>query len=123
MVFVASIDGTISAPFHAPYGAAKAGLLNLVRTGSVELGPLGIRINAVCPGPTRTPRVVAMTGGNMPASGGSLYIPLGDANEPYDIASAILFLTSGLSRHISGQAITVDGGATNLVYDETKLGH
>jgi NAD(P)-dependent dehydrogenase (short-subunit alcohol dehydrogenase family) len=120
MVFVASIDGTISAPFHAPYGAAKAGLLNLVRTASVELGQLGIRVNAVCPGPTATPRVLAMSGGKMPASpaeGGNLYIPLGAVNKPSDIASAILFLCTGLSRHINGQAITVDGGATNLVYE------
>jgi NAD(P)-dependent dehydrogenase (short-subunit alcohol dehydrogenase family) len=120
MVFVASIDGTISAPFHAPYGAAKGALLNLVRTASVELGPLGIRVNAVCPGPTATPRILAAHGGKIPASpaeGGSLYIPLGAVNETWDIASAILFLSTGLSRHISGQAITVDGAATNLVYE------
>ena len=124
MVFVASIDGTIAAPFHAPYGAAKAGLLNLVRTASVELGPLGIRVNAVCPGPTKTPRVLAISGGAIPASpaeGGSLYIPLGAANETWDIASAILFLSSGLSGKVSGQAITVDGAATNMVYDIERM--
>jgi NAD(P)-dependent dehydrogenase (short-subunit alcohol dehydrogenase family) len=124
MVFVASIDGTISAPFHAPYGAAKAGLLNLVRTASVEFGPLRIRVNAVCPGPTKTPRVLAMSDGEVPASpatGGSLYIPLGAANETWDIASAILFLSSNLARHISGQAVTVDGAATNMVYDIERM--
>ena len=124
MAFIASIDGTIAAPFHAPYGAAKAGLLNLVRTASIELGPMGIRVNAVCPGPTATPRILAMTGGVMPASpaeGGSFYIPLGSVNATSDIASALLFLSSPLSRMISGQAITVDGGGTNLVYDITKM--
>lgn len=120
MVFVASIDGVVSAPNHAPYGAAKAGLLNLVRTASVELGPHKIRVNAVCPGPTATPRIVALTGGKIaasPAEGGSLYIPLGAVNQPFDIASTILFLSTGLSRHVSGQAISVDGGACNLVYE------
>jgi NAD(P)-dependent dehydrogenase (short-subunit alcohol dehydrogenase family) len=124
MTFVASIDGVISAPMHAPYGAAKAGLLNLVRTSAVELGPLGIRVNAVCPGPTATPRILEMTGGVMPASpaeGGTLYIPLGSVNATPDIASALLFLSTPLSRMISGQAISVDGGATQLVYDITKM--
>ncbi|MCU1343775.1 MAG: short-chain dehydrogenase/reductase [Acidimicrobiia bacterium] len=124
MAFVASIDGTISAPMHAPYGAAKAGLLNLVRTAAVELGPMGIRVNAVCPGPTATPRILEMTGGVMPASpaeGGSLYIPMGSVNATFDIAAALLYLSTPMSRLVSGQAITVDGGATQLVYDITKM--
>ncbi|MGE0306114.1 MAG: SDR family NAD(P)-dependent oxidoreductase [Acidimicrobiia bacterium] len=124
MTFVASIDGTIAAAMHAPYGAAKAGLLNLVRTAAIELGPLKIRVNAVCPGPTATPRVLAMSGGKMaasPAEGGSFYIPMGEVNATSDIASALLFLSSPLSRLISGQAITVDGGGTNLVYDIDKI--
>ena len=50
MVFVASVSGITSAPRHSAYGAAKAGLMSLVRTGAVELGPSGIRVNAVAPG-------------------------------------------------------------------------
>jgi NAD(P)-dependent dehydrogenase (short-subunit alcohol dehydrogenase family) len=124
MAFVASIDGTISAPMHAPYGVAKAGLLNLVRTAAVELGPMGIRVNAVCPGPTATPRILAAAGGYLPASpaeGGPLYIPLGVVNAPFDIASALIFLCTPMSRRISGQALTVDGAATQIAYDVTKL--
>jgi NAD(P)-dependent dehydrogenase (short-subunit alcohol dehydrogenase family) len=120
MVFVSSIDGIVSAPMHAPYGIAKAGILNLVRTASVELGPMAIRVNAVCPGPTKTPRMLAAHGGAMassPAEGGTLYIPIGQANETWDIASTILYLSSDLARHVSGQAVAVDGGAINLVYD------
>jgi NAD(P)-dependent dehydrogenase (short-subunit alcohol dehydrogenase family) len=124
MVFVASIDGIVSAPFHAAYGVAKAGLLNLVRTASVELGPMAIRVNAVAPGPTKTPRIMARSSGAMaasPATGGTLYIPLGEVNETWDIASSILFLSSGLSRHVNGHCIVVDGGAINLMYDIEKL--
>jgi NAD(P)-dependent dehydrogenase (short-subunit alcohol dehydrogenase family) len=124
MTFVASIDGIITAPLHAPYGAAKAGLLNLVRTAAVELGPMNIRVNAVCPGPTATPRILEMTGGVMPASpaeGGSLYIPMGAVNKTSDIASTILYLSSPLSRMVSGEAISVDGAATKMVYDLTKM--
>ena len=47
MVFVASVSGLTSAPRHAAYGAAKAGLMSLVRTAAVELGPAGVRVNAV----------------------------------------------------------------------------
>jgi 3-oxoacyl-[acyl-carrier protein] reductase len=124
MVFVASIDGIVSAPFHAAYGIAKAGLLNLVRTSSVELGPMGIRVNAVAPGPTKTPRIMARATGAMaasPSAGGTLYIPIGEVNETWDIASSILFLSSGLSRHVNGHCIVVDGGAINLMYDIDKL--
>ena len=99
-------------PYHAAYGAAKAGLLNLVRTSSVELGPMGIRVNAVAPGPTKTPRIMARAGAGMvasPSAGGTLYIPLGQVNETWDIASSILFLSSGLSRHVNGHCIVVDG--------------
>ena len=55
MAFVASISGLHSAPNHAAYGAAKAALMALVRTGGVELGKHGIRVNAVAPGATATP--------------------------------------------------------------------
>src|SRR5688572_20343126 len=47
MVFIASVSGLSSAPNHSPYGAAKAGLLSLVRTAAVELGPSNVRVNAV----------------------------------------------------------------------------
>ena len=55
MVFVASVSGITSAPRHSAYGAAKAGLMSLVRTGAVEMGPSGIRVNAVAPGVVWTP--------------------------------------------------------------------
>src|SRR5262245_8192532 len=62
MVFVASVSGLTSAPRHAAYGAAKAGLMSLVRTVAVELGPAGVRVNAVAPGAVWTPRVAALLG-------------------------------------------------------------
>ena len=57
MVFVASVSGITSAPRHSAYGAAKAGLMSLVRSGAVELGPAKVRVNAVAPGVVWTPRV------------------------------------------------------------------
>src|SRR5207237_6871398 len=57
MVFVASVSGIMSAPRHAAYGAAKAGLMSWVRSLAVELGPSAVRTNAVAPGMVWTPRI------------------------------------------------------------------
>src|SRR5205085_6384257 len=57
MVSIASVSGLSSAPLHAAYGAAKAGLIALTRTLAVELASYGVRVNAVAPGAVLTPRV------------------------------------------------------------------
>jgi NAD(P)-dependent dehydrogenase (short-subunit alcohol dehydrogenase family) len=111
MAFVASISGLHSAPNHAAYGAAKAGLMALVRTGGVELGQYGIRVNAVAPGATATPRIKALLTPEKKADHEAL-IPTGRLNEPSDIASALLFLVCDLSANITGQTLVVDGGVT-----------
>lgn len=111
MVFIASVSGLTTAPLHAPYGAAKAGLVSLVRTAAEELGPRGIRVNAVAPGMVWTPRVAAMVGEEGRARNAAV-TPLGRIAETSDIAAAVLFLTCDLSRHITGQTLVVDGGAS-----------
>lgn len=109
MVFVASVSGITSAPFHAAYGAAKAGLMSLVRTAAVELGPAGVRVNAVAPGVVWTPRVSGMLGdeGRQVQSANA---PLGRVAEPADIAGAALFLASDLAGYVNGHTLVVDGG-------------
>jgi NAD(P)-dependent dehydrogenase (short-subunit alcohol dehydrogenase family) len=107
MAFVASPDGAIASPLHAPYGAAKAGLISLVQTGAIELAPLGIRVNAIGPGS-------ALTAGH-PRSAQSItqyesIIPLGRMQDATDMASVLLFLLSDLARNITGQMLFVDGG-------------
>jgi NAD(P)-dependent dehydrogenase (short-subunit alcohol dehydrogenase family) len=109
MVFVASVSGITSAPRHAAYGAAKAGLMALVRSGAVELGPLGIRVNAVAPGVVWTPRVSAYLGDEGRIRNTET-APLRRVALPADIASAILFLASDLSAYVTGQTLVVDGG-------------
>ena len=54
---ISSVSGLTSAPNHAGYGAAKAGMINLVRTMADEWGPYGIRVNAAMPGSAATPRL------------------------------------------------------------------
>jgi NAD(P)-dependent dehydrogenase (short-subunit alcohol dehydrogenase family) len=109
MVFVASVSGITSAPRHAAYGAAKAGLMSLVRTGAVELGPTGIRVNAVAPGVVWTPRVSGYLGEEGRARNAA-NAPLNRVALPADIASAILFFASDLAAYVTGQTISVDGG-------------
>ena len=109
MVFVASVSGISSAPRHAAYGAAKAGLMSWVRTLAVELGPSGVRANAVAPGMVWTPRISKFVG----EKGKKLNeenTPLGRVAVPTDIASAILFLCSDLASYVTGQTLVVDGG-------------
>jgi NAD(P)-dependent dehydrogenase (short-subunit alcohol dehydrogenase family) len=109
MAFVASVSGLTSAPRHAAYGAAKAGLMALVRSAAVELGPSGVRVNAVAPGVVWTPRVSALLGEEGRARN-EANTPLRRVAQPADIAAALLFLCSDLSSYVSGQTIVVDGG-------------
>ncbi|RII19420.1 Levodione reductase [Streptomyces sp. YIM 130001] len=109
LAFVASVSGLTGAPQHAAYGAAKAGLISLVRSAAVEYGPRGVRVNAAAPGVVWTPRVAGLLG-----DGGrdlnAANAPLGRVAEPSDIASALLFLVSPLSSYVTGQTLVVDGG-------------
>jgi NAD(P)-dependent dehydrogenase (short-subunit alcohol dehydrogenase family) len=109
MVFVASVSGITAAPLHAAYGAAKAGLIALVKSAAVELGPSRVRVNAVAPGVVWTPRVSAFLG-DEGRTRNSENAPLRRVALPEDIASALLFLASDLASYVTGQTLVVDGG-------------
>jgi NAD(P)-dependent dehydrogenase (short-subunit alcohol dehydrogenase family) len=111
MAFVASVSGMTAAPLHAAYGAAKAGLIGLVKSAAVELGPKGVRVNAVAPGMVWTPRVSAYIDEAGKARNEE-NTPLRRVALPADIASALLFLMSDLSSYVSGQTLVVDGGVS-----------
>jgi NAD(P)-dependent dehydrogenase (short-subunit alcohol dehydrogenase family) len=111
LTFVASVSGLRSAPSHAAYGVYKAGLMSLVRTAAVELGPKGIRVNAVAPGVVMTPRVSGYLDDSAKARNAA-NAPLRRTAFPSDVASAILFLCGGLASYITGQTIVVDGGVS-----------
>jgi NAD(P)-dependent dehydrogenase (short-subunit alcohol dehydrogenase family) len=109
MVFIASVSGFTSAPNHAAYGAAKAGLMAWVQSVAVELGSKQIRANAVAPGTILTPRMDAAFD-DAKRKENAAVVPLGHMGETPDIAGAVLFLTSDLSKFISGRTVVVDGG-------------
>lgn len=107
---VGSIAGTRSAPKHAIYGAAKAAVSNLAASAAVELGPSGVRVNVVAPGQTYTPRIAQRHPEADYYERAARPVPLGRVGAPGDIASALLYFLSDLSRWVTGQTLVVDGG-------------
>ena len=106
IVNISSI-ATRSVPLLTGYGAAKAGLEAMSRTMAAEWGQYKIRVNAVAPGTVKTPRA-----GQDDLNDVAAKIPLQRRAEPQDIADAALFLLSEKASYITGQTLTVDGGAT-----------
>ena len=110
---VASASGISGAAYHAPYGAAKAGLMSLTRSMAVEWGVYGIRVNALAPGAVKTPRAMAQQPALDMDDRLKRVIPIGRACQPDEIAAGLLFLLSPLSSAVSGHTLVVDGGATS----------
>lgn len=92
------------------YNASKAGLLGILHTAANELGPYGIRINAVCPGLIRTRLTAASFSNPDVISDYFKHIALGRGGEPEEVAQAVMFLASDLASYITGTTLVVDGG-------------
>jgi len=108
VVLVSSINGERGKFGQANYAASKAGLIGLGRTAARELGGFGIRVNVIAPGLIDT----SMTR-DLPPEVREQSIRetvLGRAGTPQDVAGAVLFLATPLSRHVTGQVLRVDGG-------------
>lgn len=111
-------------PKRAAYNAAKSGVRGLTRALAVEWGHFGITVNAVAPGPIRTPRTSWFLSQSPDVEKGMLgrtpNVRLGEVN---DVAELIGFLASKQSQHINGQEITIDGGWTENAWwgDYTTL--
>lgn len=106
IINVGSRVATVGVPLRAHYTAAKAGLIGLTRSLAKELGPRGIRVNVVAPGPVETDIEI-------PAPVRERYqklIALGRLGVPEEIANVVLFLASDLASFVSGETINVDGG-------------
>lgn len=117
---MSSNAGTMGLPYRAPYVATKWGLIGLVKTLAMELGPHGIRVNAVCPGDVegeRIRRVIAQEAQNRGLAPEAVYterveaVSLRTMVTADDVASLILFACSEAGARISGQALLVDGNA------------
>jgi len=110
IVLTASTNAYDGEPNLAAYNASKAGLLGLLHSAANELGPYGIRVNAVCPGLIRTRLTASHFSNRELLAEYFKQIPLGRGGEPDEVAAAVVFLASGLASYITGAALLVDGG-------------
>jgi NAD(P)-dependent dehydrogenase (short-subunit alcohol dehydrogenase family) len=99
----------------AHYNASKGGVLQLTRTMAVELGPLGIRVNCLCPGFVDTPLNRALATEDEFLDYARVRIPLRRVGRPEDVAAAYAFLASDDAAFIHGAALVVDGGQTAVM--------
>ena len=112
IVSIASSAAFLGMPNAMVYCGIKAGVTGLTRSAATELGPQGIRVNAVAPGSTRTDAVVAKIGPEKMAER-IARAPLRRMGEVEDIAEAAYFLASDASSFVTGSVMLVDGGITH----------
>ena len=113
IINIASDSGVVAFPGEAAYGASKAALIALTRAIALELGPYGIRCNAVCPGAIRTPMLLGdeQAGADVEKALASR-TPLGRIGEPEEVARVALFLASAQSEFVTGEHLLATGGYT-----------
>jgi len=111
LIFTSSFVGsTVTFPGKAAYGAGKAGLVGLVKTLAVELGPQGIRANALLPGGTMTDMAKEFAPTQEALEGVASLMALKRIAEPEELAQSALYLASDQSSFTTGTAMLVDGG-------------
>jgi 2-deoxy-D-gluconate 3-dehydrogenase len=112
VVNVASVAGLTGTPSLAPYGASKAAVISLTKTLALEWGPQGVRVNALCPGWTKTDLNSDLWGDE--ELGRMMVDPtaLKRWAEASEMVGPTVFLASDASSYLTGQALVVDGGQT-----------
>jgi NAD(P)-dependent dehydrogenase (short-subunit alcohol dehydrogenase family) len=109
IVNISSVGGLIGLARRPAYTAAKHGVIGLTKSLARDLGPAGIRVNAICPGLIRTPLTERYFDEAF-EEGLRTVVPQGRPGAPSDVADAALYLASDLSAYVNGVALTVDGG-------------
>jgi NAD(P)-dependent dehydrogenase (short-subunit alcohol dehydrogenase family) len=110
IVLVASIAGLEPIPGLGAYSVSKAGLLGLMRALARELGPRGIRVNALAPGLVETRFAQALFQDEKAYRELIGRTPLGRHGQPEDVAGAAVFLASDAAAYVTGQTLVIDGG-------------
>lgn len=115
IVNLSSVSGLIGTPHRAAYAATKGAIDAATRSLAMELGPLGIRVNAVAPGVVDT----AMWAANKKVPGVVASVealtPLGRWATPEDVASVVVFLASDAARFVTGETVAADGGMAHTL--------
>jgi NAD(P)-dependent dehydrogenase (short-subunit alcohol dehydrogenase family) len=105
IIMTASIAGLRGMPRQGAYSATKEAIVSLARIGAIELGPRGIRVNAVCPA-----AIISHPGKTYSPEGYSLVTQMNRAGSSEEMVGAFAFLDSDASKFVSGSTVTVDGG-------------
>ena len=116
IVNITSISGLRASTLRVAYGTSKAGLAHLTKQQAVELAALGIRVNAIAPGPVDTAMAKAVHTPEIRADYHD-HMPLNRYGMEEELAEAIFFLASERASYITGQVLCVDGG-----FDSTGIG-
>lgn len=116
IINMSSVSGLGGGRFLISYNASKHAVIGMTKVGAVELAPLGIRVNAICPAMTDTPMMRSMETGKSETEISELrglftaMIPMARYAEPEEIAAVAVFLASADSSFVNGAALPVDGG-------------
>jgi NAD(P)-dependent dehydrogenase (short-subunit alcohol dehydrogenase family) len=112
IINIASQLGLVGMPGRPAYTASKAALINLTRTLALEWAPKRIRVNAMAPGPIRTPYTEHLARDAATNARYQESTPLGAWKEPEELVGAAVYLASDASRWVTGHVLVVDGGFT-----------
>jgi NAD(P)-dependent dehydrogenase (short-subunit alcohol dehydrogenase family) len=105
-----SVAAAAAFPNHVSYGSSKWALRGLTRFAALDLSAMGIRVNAVLPGPIATPMMLAGDDSDAEVRARFATLPLGRMGEAREVASVVAFLASDLASYVTGSEFVVDGG-------------
>jgi NAD(P)-dependent dehydrogenase (short-subunit alcohol dehydrogenase family) len=122
IVNIASVHGLLVAPGRLVYETGKAAVIAATRQTACDFGPLGIRVNAICPGHIVTERMERRWGENQAGiQFFAQHYPLRRVGRPVDIANAVVFLCSDEASFVTGNTMVVDGGMTIQLQEDLAV--